>query len=145
LRLFLEKADTDLDGPGVTLLDVGGCGNEPDYAKICASLGIPWCGLTDEDLLPDSTIKPATATARQQLKKGLTSADIMPMWEGSLEACLGKSSGEAGPEWQSMAIASKTITKLSDSVVIARNAAGAHYSDIVEIALSRAAPPVTTR
>jgi predicted ATP-dependent endonuclease of OLD family len=99
IGIFLQKCGTDVDGRGVTILDVGGCSTQPVYARIGKSLGIPWCALTDEDLLPDGTVKPPTADARRQLADERSAADLIPTWQGSLEACLGKTTGKAAPDW----------------------------------------------
>ena len=83
------------------MVDTGSVGNLPDYADIAGRLGIPWCAISDEDLLPDGTIKPATKAVREKLE-GLRSAnDLSVIWPGDLETCLGVPAGQkATPEWQ---------------------------------------------
>lgn len=94
VRIGLEKLDVDLDGLGVSVVDNGGVENLPHYAEIASGLGIPWCGITDEDREPDGTIKPKTEKARKQLADVMTSADLMPIWKINLETCLGVKHGK---------------------------------------------------
>lgn len=101
LRHYLHKADADLDGRSVSVVDLGGAMTLPIYARMAADLGILWCGLTDEDILPDGTVKTNTAIARQLLGEIASDADLIPVWKGSLESSLGLPEGQkATPAWQ---------------------------------------------
>lgn len=101
LRHYLEESGADLDGRSVSVVDLGGVSTLPQYARMASDLGIPWCGLTDEDLLPDGSIKPVTEKARDQLKKVAGPSDLVATWQGDLETCLGiLPGGKATPEWQ---------------------------------------------
>jgi predicted ATPase len=94
VRIGLEKLEVDLDGLGVSVVDNGGVETMPHFAQIASKLGIPWCGMTDEDREPDGTIKPKTKKTRTQLARIMTSADLMPIWKTNLETCLGVSHGQ---------------------------------------------------
>ena len=66
---------------------------------MASKLGIPWCAVSDEDRLPDGTIKPATEGVRERLAKLQSPVDFQAQWTADLEACLAKSSGKADPAW----------------------------------------------
>jgi hypothetical protein len=57
-------------------------------------LQIPWCAVTDEDLLADGTINPATARVRANIALHKTAVDDSFIWPGSLEACFGLAGGQ---------------------------------------------------
>ena len=72
-----------------------------------------WRAVTDEDLLPDGTIKPVTARDRRRIDDKKTAADLSVIWPGSLEACLGVPEGQkATPSWQSANIEPLTLVEL---------------------------------
>ena len=101
LRHFLLESGVDLDGGSVSVVGLGGVGTLPAYAKMAADLGIPWCGLTDEDLQDDGSVKPATAKVRAKLDAMRSDRDALAVWPGSLEAALGVPEGKkATPDWQ---------------------------------------------
>lgn len=103
VRSALAKLDPglDLDAHSVSLVDTGGVGNVPDYADIARRLRIPWCAVTDEDPLPDGSVKPATNAARNKLGKFLSPEDLSVVWPRDLEACLDTPMGQkATPTWQ---------------------------------------------
>ena len=99
LRLYLEKLKIDLDGRSVSIINAGDVGAIPAYAKMAKKLGIPWCAITDEDREPDGSIKKNTEISRQKLDPLKTLSDRSLIWNGDLEACLGKKNGKANPEW----------------------------------------------
>lgn len=98
LLLFFKKLGVDIDGLGVSILDLGGVGSIPDYAEMAKVLKIPWCALTDQDLLADGNIKHHTKKARDKLQAAATEKDLVPIWPGSLEGCL--KSQDVSPAWQ---------------------------------------------
>lgn len=112
IRLYLEKRGTDLDGRGVSIIGSGGIGGVAAYAEIAKPLAIPWCGVTDEDRLPDGTIKPTTAQARQRLTQLVSPGDLMPMWPVDLEACVGKGQGKASPDWMLAQVGTKSLAQI---------------------------------
>lgn len=112
LRLYLEKLGIDLDGRSVSIINAGDVGAIPAYAKMARELGIPWCAITDEDKEPDGGIKRNTEIARQKLKALMTPADRCLVWKGDLEACLGKESGKADPEWIANAFGARSLNDL---------------------------------
>lgn len=112
VRLYLEKRGTDLDGRSVSIIGSGGIGGVAAYAEIAKPLAIPWCGVTDEDRLPDGTINPSTAQLRQRLTELASPADVMPMWPVDLEACLGKAQGKASPDWLLAQMRRKTLAQI---------------------------------
>jgi hypothetical protein len=111
LVLVFGLLGIDVDSIGASILDVGGCLNSPSYARLAASLGIPWCALTDEDRLPDGTIRPATQRARDALAAELSENDLAPIWPVSLEATLGLTS-KATPDWQRDNLADKGLSEM---------------------------------
>lgn len=110
LRSYLEKAQTDLDGRSVTILDVGGRDNLPHYARMATKLAIPWCAITDEDSDPKTgQVNEKTASVRTELQ-GLASVDnLSPMWPGSLEIALGIEDHKASPAWQQIHLLPRSI------------------------------------
>lgn len=113
LHTYFEKTDADVDGASVTLVDVGGVENMPDYVSILQDLAIPWCAVTDEDAEADGTVKEKTAEVRRKLEAIRGSEDICPLWRGSLETCLGVSPGhKARPWWQERHLVPKSIDKI---------------------------------
>jgi predicted ATPase len=102
LRSYLEKSGMDLDARSVSLVGVNGVGTIPAFAEMANKLNIPWCAVTDEDLLPDGSIKPNTKKARKKLMALKGAADAMVEWAHSLESCLSVPNGQkASPEWSS--------------------------------------------
>ncbi len=97
-RLGFEKTSVDYDGRSISITQCGDIGAIPAFTSISQQLGIRWCALTDEDLLPDGTIKPMTLKARQKVQKHQSATDLMLMWPGDLERCLGVMAGKATPE-----------------------------------------------
>lgn len=112
IRLYLEKRGTDLDGRGVSVVGSGGVRGIPVYAEIAKPLAIPWCGVTDEDLQADGTINPITEEARQRLTKLCSATDVMPIWPGTLETCVGKTRGKLSPDWLVAQIGSKSLAEI---------------------------------
>jgi hypothetical protein len=103
IRSALGKLNSglDLDARSVSLVDVGSVGNLPDYATIAKGLRIPWCAISDEDKMPDSTLNPVTEKIRQRVTALRGPADVSATWLGKLETCLGVPAGQkATPEWQ---------------------------------------------
>lgn len=101
LRSYLtRRANLDLDGLSVSIIQAGDVNHLPAFARMAAQLNIPWCGISDEDKLPDGTIKPNTKTAREKLDKLMRPQDAQVVWSGDLEACLGLTAGKARPSWQ---------------------------------------------
>jgi predicted ATPase len=99
IRLYLEKLKIDLDGRSVSIINAGDVGAIPACAEMAKKLGVPWCAVTDEDKEPDGSIKRNTEISRQKLAALGTPSDRSLVWNGDLEACLGKKSGKADPEW----------------------------------------------
>lgn len=101
LRSYLTKhANLDLDGMSVSIIRVGDVSQLPIYASMASTLGIPWCALSDEDTLPDGSVKPNTQAARSKLIAVAGKNDIEAHWKQDLECCLSRSSGKADPSWQ---------------------------------------------
>lgn len=70
LRSYLTKrANLDLDGLSVSIIQAGDINHLPAFANIATQLNIPWCGVSDEDKLSDGTLKPNTKLAREKLEK----------------------------------------------------------------------------
>jgi len=112
IRTGLRKLATDLDGRGVSILGVGGVNNLPEYARMASELRIPWCAITDEDLLADGTVKPGTSEVRKTLTKRAKAGDLLAQWDGSLEALLCRTEGKAHPEWQADEIEPLSLEEL---------------------------------
>jgi len=101
LRHYLDAADADIDGRSISMLDLGGVGTLPVYARMASGLGIPWCGLSDEDVRGDGQANPATEEVRKRLRELASDGDLVPIWKGSLEHSLRvPPDRKATPEWQ---------------------------------------------
>ena len=101
LRVYLTKhCNLDLDGLSVSIIRAGDVNQLPVYASMASKLNIPWCAVSDEDALPDGSIKPNTKAARDRLARLAGEQDCQVSWKGDLEACLGLSTGKAEPRWQ---------------------------------------------
>jgi predicted ATP-dependent endonuclease of OLD family len=112
VRLYLDKTDMDLDGLSITLLDLGGVHNMPHYAEMANSIGIPWCGLTDEDKDAAGVVKPKTAQVRKELDALKGPEDLVTFWPGSLEVCLGVDGGKADPQSQHLHLEPPTLDEI---------------------------------
>lgn len=113
LRSYLERrCSLDLDGKSISIIRAGDVNQLPAFAAMASKLGIPWCAVSDEDRLPDGTIKPATQKARDKLAALQTSVDAQHLWPVDLENCLGKTQGKADPAWQASTIEVKDDTSL---------------------------------
>jgi hypothetical protein len=113
IRHGLAKLGTEIDARAVSVLDVGSCSTIAAYCDMAGKLKIPWCAVTDEDLLPDGTVKPVTARDRGRIEAEKTDTDVSVMWPGSLEACLGVLAGQkATPSWQAASIEPLTLAQL---------------------------------
>lgn len=110
LSTYFEKALVDVDGFGVTLLDLGSVYNMPLYAKMAGDLKIPWCALTDEDRSADGTLNTKTEDVRVKVRKLATSSDLLPMWPGSLEQALKAS--DVSPKWQQINLLPKSLEQI---------------------------------
>ncbi|MET4730667.1 putative ATPase [Lysobacter enzymogenes] len=101
LRSYLtRRANLDLDGLSVSIIQAGDVNHLPVFAGMATQLNIPWCAVSDEDKLPDGSLKPNTRTARDKLEKLMRPQDEQITWTGDLEACLGLTYGKARPSWQ---------------------------------------------
>lgn len=112
VRLFLEKAGIDLDGRSVSIVRTGDVGTLPTYAELASKLHIPWFAITDEDLMPDGTIKKNTADARKKLEDLDDKPSQSGMWKTTLEACFGKKTGKATPDWVEKQIGGMSIEQM---------------------------------
>lgn len=99
VRLYLEKAGIDLDGRSVSIVRTGDVGTLPTYAELASKLRIPWFAISDEDPLPDGSIKKNTADARKKLEALDCESSQSVIWRTTLEACLGRETGKATPAW----------------------------------------------
>ncbi|RWO83010.1 MAG: hypothetical protein EOS18_05200 [Mesorhizobium sp.] len=95
LKYGMEKLGFDLDGHAVSITLCGSCTAIPSFAYIASALGIRWCALTDEDRLPDQTVKPQMVRQRANIEKHRTSSDAQVMWKVDLETSLGILKGGA--------------------------------------------------
>jgi predicted ATPase len=102
LRGYLTKqCDIDLDGMSISIIRTGDVSQLPVFASMATELDIPWCAVSDEDVLPDGSIKPNTKAARDKLAALAGPRDCEVAWKGDLEACLGITAGKkAEPRWQ---------------------------------------------
>ena len=101
LRSYLvRRANLDLDGLCVSIIQAGDVNHLPAFASMATQLNIPWCAISDEDKLPDGTFKPNTKAAREKLEKLMRPQDAQILWLGDLEACLGLTASKARPSWQ---------------------------------------------
>jgi predicted ATP-dependent endonuclease of OLD family len=113
IGLGLSKLGVETDTSGLSILDVGSCSAIPAYSEIARKLKIPWCGITDEDVLADGTVNPTTARDRARIAQHKLAADESLMWPGSLEACFGLAGGQkATPAWQVTKIEPLTLAEL---------------------------------
>ena len=113
VRSYLERRRRlDLDGRSISIIRAGDVNQLPSFATMASKLGIAWCALSDEDRLPDGTVNPATARARDRLTAIQSAADTQHQWVVNLEACLGKTQGKAEPEWQASNIEAKSDAAL---------------------------------
>lgn len=101
IRGGLAKLGLEIEGRAISILDVGSCSSIPAYCDMAGKLKIPWCAVTDEDLLADGTVNPNTARERAKIEGKRTRADLSLVWPEDLEACLGASTGKkATASWQ---------------------------------------------
>jgi ABC-type thiamine transport system ATPase subunit len=97
-RLALDLDGVDCDARSVSITQCGSVTTIPAFVEISKNLGISWCALTDEDRLPDGTIKPNTLRARENIERHITKADKQVQWPIDLEHCLKVQNGKATPE-----------------------------------------------
>jgi len=109
IRLMLEKFGVDINGKSVSIVRAGDVGALPAYAEIGGKLNVPWCAISDEDILPDGTIKTNTQAARAKLEAIKRENDLLLIWKGDLEACLKKIDGKAAVEWTENLLANKSL------------------------------------
>lgn len=101
LRSYLtRRANLDLDGLSVSIIQAGDVNHLPAFASMAKQLNIPWCAVSDEDRLIDGTLKPNSKAAREKLDSLMRVQDAQVVWPVDLEACLGLASGKARPAWQ---------------------------------------------
>lgn len=125
LRSYLERrCFLDLDGKSISIIRAGDVNQLPAFAAMASKLGIPWCAVSDEDRLPDGTIKPATQKARDKLAALQTFVDTQQLWPVDLENCLAKTQGKADPAWQASTI------EVKDDASLRRDLAG--YVEVCE-------------
>lgn len=98
IRQGFDKLDLDYDARSVSIMQCGGVSGIPAFARIARTLGIRWCALTDEDMLPTGEIKPATQQARDALDRLKDDPDMQIQWTIDLEHCLSVIEGKAAPE-----------------------------------------------
>jgi len=114
LRSYLTRyANIDLDGLSVSIIQAGDVNQLPSFAKMAKELNIPWCAVSDEDKLPDGTIKSNTKSARDKLDNLMRAQDAQALWAGDLEACFGLTNGKAKPSWQAEHIEPLSHTELA--------------------------------
>ena len=99
IRLGLSKLEVEADARALSVLDVGSCSTIPAYSEMAGKLKIPWCAVTDEDLLADGTVNATTVRDRAKINSYKTPADKSLIWPGSLEACFDIAKGKATPAW----------------------------------------------
>jgi hypothetical protein len=113
IRLGLSKLGIEMDGRALSVLDVGSCSTIPAYSGMAGKLKIPWCSVTDEDLLSNGTANPFTARDRAKIEQAQTAADESLIWSDSLEACFGVSGNQkATPSWQAANIEPLSLADL---------------------------------
>jgi hypothetical protein len=110
VKEYFDKTDLDIDARSVSVLELGGVVNLPDYARMAQTLKIPWCGLTDEDKDATGAVNPVTEGVRKRLQCIQSTSDFVISWPGSLEASLGIASpGKAKPLWQEANLSPKSL------------------------------------
>lgn len=113
IRSYLQRrCDVDLDGRSLSIIRAGDVGQLPAFASIASKLGIPWCAVSDQDRLPDGSIKPVTADVRSRLTRLQSPIDCQVQWPQDLEACLNRGAGKATPTWQSQHVETKSTIDL---------------------------------
>lgn len=115
VRDYLQKSDFDMDGRSVSILDVGSAQNIPAYATMAGALGIPGCGLTDEDKDAAGVVNPVTAKVRTKLGQIKSASDLVLSWPGNLEASLGITVGKATPDWQQANLSQRALDQTKSS------------------------------
>ncbi len=114
LRSYLtRRANLDLDGLSVSVIQAGDVNHLPAFASMAKQLNIPWCAVSDEDKLPDGSLKPNTMAAREKLNGLMRPQDAQVLWAGDLEACLGLTTGKARPAWQAQHVESLDEAELA--------------------------------
>ena len=98
VRQGFDKVEMDYDARSVSIMQCGGVSGIPAFSGIAQTLGIRWCALTDQDLLPTGEIKIKTQQARDALDRIQGEADMQVQWNIELEHCLGVTEGKATPE-----------------------------------------------
>jgi hypothetical protein len=98
VALAFDKGGIDYDGRSISITRCGDVGAVPAFVSIAGQLGIRWCALTDEDKLPDGSVKPKTQMARDKIDKLLGEDDISITWPIDLETCLAHPDGKMSPE-----------------------------------------------
>lgn len=88
-RYTFDRTGVDIDGRSISITQCNAISVIPAFAEIARDLGIRWCALSDEDLLPDGGLNPKTESERAKIEALRQEADIQVQWPGSLEACLG--------------------------------------------------------
>jgi predicted ATPase len=117
LRSYLSRrANLDLDGLGVSIIQAGDVNHLPAFAGMATQLNIPWCAVSDEDKQPDGTIKPNTRAARDKLGKLMRPQDAQVLWPGDLELCFGLTVSKAKPSWQA-----EHVEPLDDAALVAQH------------------------
>ncbi len=109
---LIRRCGLDLDGRCVSIIRAGDVGQLPAFAGMASKLGIPWCAVSDEDRLPDGTIKPATKDVRDLLTTLQSAVDGQVQWPVDLETSLGKAQGKANPAWQAQHIEPKNVAAM---------------------------------
>jgi predicted ATP-dependent endonuclease of OLD family len=115
LRSYLQRLpNLDLDGRSVSIIRAGDVSQLSTFASIASKLGIPWFAISDEDALPDGSIKAPTEAARKKLTALETEQDRQAYWKHNLETCLKKTTGKATPDWQAQHTETKSMTDLEE-------------------------------
>lgn len=98
VRMGMENLDVDCDARSISITHCSGASGIPAFALMAKNLGIRWCALTDQDLLPDGNINPATSKHRDKIETIRGESDVQVQWPVNLEHCLGIESSKATPE-----------------------------------------------
>lgn len=140
LRSYLtQRSQLDLDGLSVSIIQAGDVNHLPAFAAMATQLNIPWCAVSDEDRLPDGSLKPNTKAARDKLDKLMRPQDAQVLWPGDLETCLGVT-GKAKPSWQAQHVeplAQGTLARQHPNFVAAAEKvrgwiAGTHFASTTQ-------------